>query len=486
MMYYLKKILLEISCLPIVFKLAVVITVLLMASMIVQGTLISRNQSRLLEKQIHEFGNSITSQITQQFKEPILSQDMLTIENVISSSLKIENIRGIQVFTVDNEIVLARGDSPEIVPLDNAEDYFLWKGSDPDNSGDNDFISFIGRLVSNNIAVGYVVVSFDREIIEEAKRSSQLAIIGSTFLMMMIGLLSAYFLSKLVTKPIYKLIKASTAIANGDYETRFDKNYNDELGILSDSLNSMTQGLIHKAIVEQALSRYVSPKVAKEVLADTYARELGGRDVNASVVFADIVGFTRMSEQMAATEVSALLNTYFSYIDLASHVCHGHVDKYIGDCAMLLFGAPEDDPDHTFHAVYCSILIQQVVEQLNAIRISQGKRIVEFHIGVNSGIMLAGNMGSMSRMEYTVLGDAVNLASRLASESAASGILVDDNIALDEFVSQQVEFEFYEKLSMKGKLESVNAYSIRGVLPNLQSRLKIDVENILSTLLETK
>ena len=486
MMCYLKKILLEISCLPIVVKLAVVITVLLMASMIVQGTLISRNQSRLMEKQIHEFGNSLTTQITQQFKEPILSQDMLTIENVISSSLKIENIRGIQVFTVDNEIVLARGDSPEIIPLDHAEDYFLWKGSDPDDSGDNDFISFIGRLVSNDIALGYVVVSFDRGIIEEAKRSSQLAIIGSTFLMMMIGLLSAYFLSKLVTKPIYKLIKASTAIANGDYETRFDKNYNDELGVLSDSLNSMTQGLIHKAVVEQALSRYVSPKVAKEVLADTYARELGGRDVNASVVFADIVGFTRMSEQMTATEVSTLLNTYFSYIDLASHVCHGHVDKYIGDCAMLLFGAPEDDPDHIFHAVYCALLIKQVVEQLNIKRLSQGERIAEFHIGVNSGIMLAGNMGSLTRMEYTVLGDAVNLASRLASESSTSGILVDENIALDEEIYQQVECEFYEKLSVKGKLEPVNAYSVIGALPVLQSRLNIDVETILSSSLEKK
>lgn len=485
-MSYLKKIWLEVSCLPIVFKLALIITVLLVISMIVQGTLISRNQSQLMEKQIHEFGNSITTQITQQFKEPILSQDMLTIERVISSSLKIENIRGIQVFTINDEIILARGKFPEMIPLDHTEDYFLWKGGGSNDSGDNDFISFIGRLVSNDIALGYVVVSFDRKIIEEAKRNSQLAIIGSTFFMMMIGLLSAYFLSKLVTKPIYKLIKASRAIANGDYEIRFDKNYNDELGVLSDSLNSMTQGLIHKAIVEQALSRYVSPKVAKEVLADTYARELGGRDVNASVVFADIVGFTRMTEQMMATEVSTLLNTYFSYIDLASHVCHGHVDKYIGDCAMLLFGAPEDDPDHTFHAVYCAILIQQVVEQLNIKRRSQGERTLEFHIGVNSGIMLAGNMGSMSRMEYTVLGDAVNLASRLASESAASGILVDDNIALDELICQQVEFEFYEKLSMKGKVESVNTYFIKGVLPKLQSRLNIDVESILSTLLEKK
>lgn len=474
----LKKILLEISYLPIVFKLALVITVLLVAAMIVQGTLISSNQSQLLEEQIHEFGNSLASQITQQVKEPFLAQDILTIEHIVSSSLKIKNIRGIQVYTANDEVVMSRGDVPESVVFDNEEGYFLWKNSDSD---DNNFISFIGRAVSNDVLLGTVIVSFDRKIIEEAQLSSQLAILGSTFLMIVIGLLSAYFLSKQVTKPVYKLIKASRAIADGNYETRFDKKYNDELGDLSDSLNAMTQGLIHKAVVEQALSRYVSPKVAKEVLTDTDARELGGRDVNASVVFADIVGFTSMSEKMTATEVSSLLNTYFSYIDLASHVCHGHVDKYIGDCAMLLFGAPEDDTDHVFHAVYCSILIQQVVEELNIKRSNLGEIVAEFRIGVNSGKMLAGNMGSMSRMEYTVLGDAVNLASRLASKSAVSGILVDDSIALDETICNRIEFEYFEKLSVKGKQEPVDAYSIKCVFPILQSRLNIDVQTILST-----
>ena len=198
---YLKKTLLEISYLPIVFKLALIITVLLMASMVLQGTLVSRNQSRLMEEQIQEFGNSLTTQITQQFKEPILSQDALTIEHVISSSLKIENIRGIQVFAVDESIVIARGDTPMEIPEDQGEDFFIWKNDDSADSEASDFISFIGRLVSNDVALGYVVVSFDRTIIEEAKRSSQLAIIGSTLLMMVIGLLSAYFLSKLVPNP---------------------------------------------------------------------------------------------------------------------------------------------------------------------------------------------------------------------------------------------------------------------------------------------
>ncbi|MDH5387846.1 MAG: HAMP domain-containing protein [Gammaproteobacteria bacterium] len=478
---------LKMSYLPIVFKLSLVITVLLVASTIIQGTLISSNQSQLLEEQIHDFGNSLTTQITQQFQEPLLSQDMLTIESIISSSLKIKNIHGIQVISTDGKMIISRGDALADIPkkqlMNDGSNYFLWQGG---KSKDIDFISFIGRAVSNKISLGYVLVSFDRTILAEAKKTSRLAIIGSTFLMMVIGLFSAYLLSKLITRPIYKIIRTSGAIADGDYETRFNENYNDELGVLNDSLNTMTQGLIHKAVVEQALSRYVSPKVAKEVLTDTDARELGGRSVNASVIFADIVGFTQMSEEMTADEVSTLLNTYFSYIDLASHICHGHVDKYIGDCAMLLFGAPEDDSDHVFHAVYCSILIQRVIEKLNAKRLSQGKRVVEFRIGVNAGRMLAGNMGSMSRMEYTVLGDAVNLASRLTSKAAPSAILVNDSIALDENIRSRIKFEYNEKLSIKGMLDLVNTYSIKAVLPELESRLNIDIETVLSTSLENQ
>lgn len=486
-MYFLKKLMLKMSYLPIVFKLSLVITVLLVASTIIQGTLISSNQSQLLEEQIHDFGNSLTTQITQQFQEPLLSQDMLTIESIISSSLKIKNIHGIQVISTDGKMIISRGDALADIPkkqlMNDGSNYFLWQGG---KSKDIDFISFIGRAVSNKISLGYVLVSFDRTILAEAKKTSRLAIIGSTFLMMVIGLFSAYLLSKLITRPIYKIIRTSGAIADGDYETRFNENYNDELGVLNDSLNTMTQGLIHKAVVEQALSRYVSPKVAKEVLTDTDARELGGRSVNASVIFADIVGFTQMSEEMTADEVSTLLNTYFSYIDLASHICHGHVDKYIGDCAMLLFGAPEDDSDHVFHAVYCSILIQRVIEKLNAKRLSQGKRVVEFRIGVNAGRMLAGNMGSMSRMEYTVLGDAVNLASRLTSKAAPSAILVNDSIALDENIRSRIKFEYNEKLSIKGMLDLVNTYSIKAVLPELESRLNIDIETVLSTSLENQ
>ena len=100
-------------------------------------------------------------------------------------------------------------------------------------------------------------------------------------------------------------------------------------------------------------------------LKDLDEVHLGGHHVEASVLFADIVGFTSMSEKMSPKEVNALLNEYFNYIALAANAYNGHIDKYIGDCAMLVFGVPEEDPEHSFHAVGCAILIQRIIESLN-------------------------------------------------------------------------------------------------------------------------
>src|SRR5512142_121347 len=122
--------------------------------------------------------------------------------------------------------------------------------------------------------------------------------------------------------------------------------------------------------------------------------ERGGRRVEATVLFADIAGFTSLSENMHPEEVSALLNEYFSCIAQAAHAFHGHVDKYIGDCAMLLFGVPAEDDDHVFHATACAVVIQRAIHTLNQRREADGLVPVHFRIGINNGVMLAGNMGS--------------------------------------------------------------------------------------------
>ena len=156
------------------------------------------------------------------------------------------------------------------------------------------------------------------------------------------------------------------------------------------AMNDMTEGLAQKERVEQTFSRYVAPQVAREVLRDTAQSGAVGRKVIASVLFADVFGFTALSESMPADEVNTALNEYFGYIGPMVDACYGHIDKYIGDCVMAVFGVPESDTLHAQHAVECAALIQYLVETLNKRRKARGQVVLMFHIGINSGRHVGG------------------------------------------------------------------------------------------------
>ena len=463
----------------IIVKLALTITLALVASVSIQGVLISDNLSSLLEEQTENFGGSLTRQVANQLKEPILSRDELTTEHIISSVLSDDNVLGITIYSSNDFLKLARGINPSGKDIErelsDREVSYLWQADDGRR-----FITFYSPSISNEIEVGRVYVTFSTELLTQAQNTRLAIIIVSTLLVTVIGLLIAYHLSELITRPIYKLIDASKAIASGDYKTQFDKKRGDELGVLSESLNSMTAALIRKGFVEQTLSRYLSDKVAKQVLSEGVTQDLGGKNLEASVLFADIVGFTSISENMDAIAINKMLNDYFSYIDIASQIAHGHVDKYMGDCAMLLFGVPEQDDDHRFHAIYSALLIQNLVEQVNHARLLEKKPIVHFCIGVNSGNMLAGNMGSPSRMEYTVVGDAVNLASRLCSAAIEKEILVASSVIKDNSLKNRICYEEFGEIKVKGKKQAVSVCRVTGVCDALKQRLDMDTSSILS------
>ena len=131
---------------------------------------------------------------------------------------------------------------------------------------------------------------------------------------------------------------------------------------------------------------------------------------------------------MKPEKTNQLLNDYFSYISQAASIYGGHVDKFMGDCVMLVFGVPKQDEHHSYQAVSCALLIQKIISTLNQQRKARNQVPVDFHIAANSGVMLAGNMGSEQRMEYTVIGDAVNLAARIASCAQNNEVIIPDTM----------------------------------------------------------
>jgi len=459
---------------PIALKLSLMVVSILVPLTAIQGWVIANQQSRLLEQEIRKFGEGTTQLLVRQVNEPLLSQDELTLGLIVQSAIKHKGIAGVEIRSRDGNKVSGSG----AIPLGEQPQIGQPRAWLDDEQ--NPFLSYVAPAYSNNLKVGEVLVTFHTDTLYQVKREARRFIIYSTLFLLVAGIVISTLISTVVTTPIRRLINISQRIAAGDYQAQFSKKRNDELGILIGSLDVMTKKLLHKIHVEQTFSRYVSPKVAKEVLTNLAPQELGGKEVTSSVLFADIVGFTSISETMAAHEVSQLLNDYFTYIDQAAYQCDGHVDKYMGDCAMLLFGVPEAQTEHDTNAIYCALLIHRIVEYLNSERAAQGKATIVFKIGVNSGTMLAGNMGSRYRMEYTVLGDTVNTASRLTSSAGQGEVAITETLASQTQVAKQFVCEQGETITLKGKQNPVMLYRVQGGNEEIEERLERDIGIVIS------
>lgn len=241
---------------------------------------------------------------------------------------------------------------------------------------------------------------------------------GALLLSMLLGAA----LSRSLTRPVHELVAATARVAGGDYEAEVNVKSRDEIGTLAHAFNDMTHGLLLRERYRSVLNKVVSQDVAEELMKGEV--ELGGENRDVSVLFADIRGFTPLTEGMEPQEVIGLLNECMDCLSTAVDEEGGVVDKFIGDEVMAVFGAPVTQDDHARRAVRAALRMREGIAERNVARAARGEAALGIGVGINSGVAVAGNMGSTDRMNYTVLGATVNLASRLAGEAEAGEILI--------------------------------------------------------------
>ena len=474
---------------PIAYKLAIIMTLLISTGMIILGMVIVNNQTQLLHKQMNHFADTVVEQLSDNSKELVMSDDILSLMVVISNLGAQDNILGAVIYAEDGQILASSG----VIPSD--EIYRLYNRSKEDKNKKDHFqlqwktnsdtgqlvsaVSYITPIKFQNIVAGHALVTFSTSEIEQTILEMIQAIVVITIVMILLGVFASLHMGRRISKPIHSLMDASREISNGNYKYQIKERRNDELGNLTEALNRMADGLLEKTQVENAFSRYVSKGVAKEIMGNLEHVHLGGHHVEGSVIFADIVGFTELSERHSAEEISYLLNDYFSYISLASKMYLGTIDKYMGDCAMIVFGVPEEDKLHKLHAVYCAVMIQTLVEKINIIRRSNNKLAVSFRIGINSGSMLAGNLGSNERMQYTVVGESVNLASRLQHIAEENQIIVSREFYNDPDIQWRLTAKKYKSIHLRGIKEEVSTYVITDVIALYQDKIDEQIDEIL-------
>ena len=477
---------------PIAIKLALAITMLIVGGMSMLGLMILENQKNILSKQVIDMGSTVTSQLADSAREPVLSDDNLSIQTLITALLDNNHILGASILSEKQIPLASTGTNPDksnlLKHIKFAKPslqigYFEWNLLNDENL-DHDLITFISPIHINNLLAGHSIVTFTKYTMMQSIQDARNTIIIVTILMSIVAVYLAFVMSKHLSQPIYNLVDASKAIGDGDFYYRLNERRNDEIGELALAFNEMADGLLKKSQVENVFSRYVSRNVAKEIMSNLEGVELGGKHVNASVLFADIVGFTSMSEKMPAQKITQLLNEYFSYISKISSLYNGHIDKFMGDCAMVVFGVPEHDPAHCFNSLACAILIQKLVARLNEIRLKNNMIAINFRIGINTGNMVAGNLGSDDRMEYTVIGDPVNLASRLSSVAQSGQIVIMDELYHRGDIASKIIAHPYKTIRVRGKEKPVSTYIVEGLSENtinyMDEQIRIILEDYIS------
>ncbi len=298
-------------------------------------------------------------------------------------------------------------------------------------------------------------------------------VIVVSVLLLLVAFIITISLSKLILNPLKNLTEASKRIQKGDYKSRVGIVTSDELGELADSFNDMADSLAEKEFMRDTFGKVVDPEVRDYLMSGagkaTIGEALGGETREVTVLFCDIRSFTAMSEKMEAAEVVSLLNRYFTALGkcIANH--HGIINKYIGDAIMAIFGAPVSSQNSARDAFEAALEMRRALEAINEEFLKDGLPQLHFGIGIHTGPVFAGTIGAANRMEYTVIGDTVNTASRLESlcktyakdlllsEAAKEKLQISSNTELSE--SKALELQFVADAQIRGKVETMKIYT---------------------------
>ncbi len=289
-------------------------------------------------------------------------------------------------------------------------------------------------------------------------------LIGLAVLIVLAGLLSAWLAQRLIAAPLIKVVNEIRHVERFDLDkVQRHPSRLTEIDNLSSAIGDMAQGLA-------AFRKYIPADLVRRLISDGNGARLGGAVRPMSVMFIDLAGFTGMSERLG-DRIIPLLSRYLDVVSAQIQDAGGTIDKFIGDAVMAFWGAPSPNPDHAVDCCRAALACQRAVDAAGLVD-DHGEK-VKIRIGINSGDMLVGNIGSEVRLNYTVIGDAVNIASRLEStnKSYGSTIIIGPEtrrLACDRIVVRELDrlavygraggLQIYELLGMAGECEELREW----------------------------
>jgi len=451
--------------LPLKLKLSLLITSLVALAVLAVGWSLLRRQEHALTEAVTERGRVIAANLAAGGKSALATNDELALHIQVRDAMRLRDVAYV-VFADEKGIVRAHSDvtaigrtviRPSLLKAPATGQLLVQRYK----RGDAEIIDISVPLVFSRTPLGTLYVGFGTGSISTAVNKARKEAGFITAVMVVVGLVGAVALATLLARPIHRLVEATDAVAQGDLGVSVPVTTRDELGVLTESFNRMARSLREKEMIKRAFSRYVAPEVVEEVLKDPEHAALSGERRQATVLFCDIRGFTSMSERLTPEQVVSLLNDFYTLMIETVSKHDGSLQKFLGDAVLAVFGAPIAHPDHAARAVLTALDMRAAVADLAKRRREQGLAPFEIGIGVSLGEVVAGTVGTEERMEYTVIGDSVNVASRLQDRAKAGSILLSGRTY--DAVRDLVDAKALGALKVKGKEAEVEVYEVRGL-----------------------
>jgi len=277
-----------------------------------------------------------------------------------------------------------------------------------------------------------------------------------TGLILLLAVFIAVLISRSISGPIVRLAEETEKIKSLHLDEEIDiRSPVKEIQLMSNALSSMKTGL-------KAFERYVPAALVRQLIRTGEEARIGGRKKELTIFFSDIAGFTTISEGLSPEELMVRLSEYLDKLTKIVMEQNGTVDKYIGDAIMAFWGAPLEDDDHALHACRAALLCQRKVRELTESWEREGKGAFPTRIGIHTGETIVGNMGSRERMNYSAIGDSVNVASRLEGINKVYGTGVVVSHATYEKVAGAFVFRPLDMVTVRGKKQEIMIYELIG------------------------
>lgn len=319
--------------------------------------------------------------------------------------------------------------------------------------------SFIAAYTKTSLGVTAIAVVSDAVILEAAREVKREAFyIAGRILSAALFLIFVF--SIMLTTPIENLAALTNRVAKGDFTAKADVHSRDEVGQLGEAFNHMLEGLVERDKVKSMFNKFHGSSVTEDLLKGDL--QLGGSKKVVTVFFSDVRDFTKFSEGHTPEQVVEMLNEYFQIMVGIINKHGGIVDKFIGDAIMAVWGAPNGNDRDPQNAVKACLEMRVALAELNEKRQGRGQVPLKIGIGLHRGEAISGTIGSSERMEYTVIGDTVNQASRIESSTKAFGtdFLLSDSMA--DLVAEEFICERAGSVEVKGKSEPLTLFKVRG------------------------